>query len=89
VNGWRAAASSVAPRFTLHCAQSIRVASRSVLGGILQCHKMSPVTEPQLKGSAYASTFAFIDSEYGAGARERVLSLLNAPVVLTIYLHCG
>jgi hypothetical protein len=37
------------------------------------------VTEPQLKGSAYASTFAFIDSEYGAGARERVLARVPLP----------
>jgi hypothetical protein len=36
------------------------------------------VTEPQLKGSAYASTFAFIDSEYGVGARERVLARVSA-----------
>ena len=34
--------------------------------------------EAQLKGSAYLSTFAFIDAQFGAGARERVLARLSA-----------
>lgn len=33
--------------------------------------------EAQLKGSAYLSTLAFIDSQFGPGARERVLARLS------------
>ena len=36
------------------------------------------VPEPQLKGSAYLSTLAFIEANYGAGAKERVLERLDA-----------
>lgn len=36
------------------------------------------VPEPQLKGSAYLSTLAFIDAKYGSAARERVLERLDA-----------
>lgn len=36
------------------------------------------VPEAQLKGSAYLSTLAFIDTHYGAAARERVLGRLPA-----------
>jgi hypothetical protein len=35
------------------------------------------VPEPQLKGSAYLSTFAFIDAQFGGSARERVLGRLS------------
>lgn len=33
--------------------------------------------EPQLKGSAYLSTLAFLDTQLGAGAKERVLARLS------------
>lgn len=36
------------------------------------------MAEAQLKGSAYLSTLAFIESNFGAGAKERVLSRLSA-----------
>jgi hypothetical protein len=35
------------------------------------------VPEPQLKGSAYLSTFAFVDTQFGAAAKERVLARLT------------
>ena len=36
------------------------------------------VPDPQLKGSAYLSTLAFIDTRFGSAARERVLARLTA-----------
>jgi hypothetical protein len=36
------------------------------------------VPEPQLKGSAYLSTLAFIDGQSGAATRERVLARLQS-----------
>lgn len=33
--------------------------------------------EPRLKGSAYLSTLAFLDAEFGADAKERVLARLS------------
>jgi hypothetical protein len=35
------------------------------------------VPEPQLKGSAYLSTLAFIETQYGAAAKEHVLARLG------------